>query len=208
MSAETADRAFEPFFTTKPNARGTGLGLATVYGIVKQAGGNVFLYTEPGQGTSLKIHLPASDRPAAAHVDSAETILKGHGERVIVLEDEPAVRTMVKRILAASNYEVVQFANGRDALRFCADLNERVDLLLTDIVMPGMPGGNVAASARESRPNLKVLFMSGYSEAIIERQEQHSAIEDLLEKPFTAAELLAAVHEAIARPAAGLAGPQ
>lgn len=197
MDRETADRAFEPFFSTKPKARGTGLGLATVYGIVKQAGGNVFLYTEVGKGTSFKIHLPASDAPVEMRPARNEAILKGHGERIVVLEDETAVRVMVKRILKASNYEVIQCANGRDAIEICNDRDRDVDLLLTDIVMPNMAGGEVADQARIAQPDLKVLFMSGYSEAIIERQEAHNNITDLLEKPFTAAELLGAVHAAL-----------
>lgn len=197
MDRATADRAFEPFFTTKSKARGTGLGLATVYGIVKQAGGNVFLYTEPGQGTSFKIHLPATDSPVAPRNGKSKVIRDGDGKRVVVVEDEPAVRTMVKRILSGNNYEVVQFSSGRDALRLCADPDERVDLLLTDIVMPEVSGVDVASQARESRPELRILFMSGYNEAIIERQEHHGEVQDLLEKPFTASELLIAVQEAL-----------
>lgn len=197
MDRATADRAFEPFFTTKTKARGTGLGLATVYGIVKQAGGNVFLYTEPGQGTSFKIHLPATDAPIALRPSKSKLILDGGGKRIVVVEDEPAVRTMVKRILAGQNYEIVQFANGRDALRLCEDPSERIDLLLTDIVMPDMSGTDVASKAKGSRPDLRVLFMSGYSEVIIERQQHHRDVQDLLEKPFTASELLVAVQMAL-----------
>jgi len=197
MDRETADRAFEPFFSTKPKSRGTGLGLATVYGIVKQAGGNVFLYTEVGKGTSFKIHLPASDVPVESGTAERAEITKGHGERIVVLEDETAVRVMVKRILTACNYEVIQCATGRDAIEICSDPDGGVDLLLTDIVMPSLGGEEVADEARIANPHLKVLFMSGYSEAIIERQEDHNFSFDLLEKPFTAAELLGAVHAAL-----------
>lgn len=197
MDRATADRAFEPFFSTKPKASGTGLGLATVYGIVKQARGNVFLYTEPGQGTSFKIHFPATDAPIAPHVSKSREILDGGGKRVVVVEDEPSVRTMVKRILVGNNYEVVQFSHGRDALRFCNDLSERVDLLLTDMVMPDLSGTEVASAAKESRPDLRVLYMSGYSEVIIDRQQHQDKVEDLLEKPFTASELLYAVQQAV-----------
>lgn len=197
MNKETAERAFEPFFTTKPKARGTGLGLATVYGIVKQAGGNVFLYTEPGQGTTFKIHFPATDAPVISRLDADRAVTMGRGERIVVLEDESAVRTMVKRILTASNYEVVEFSSARDALSACENPDERVDLLLTDIVMPGMAGGEVAAKLRVTQPGQKVLFMSGYSAAIIDRQESKHDVGDLLEKPFTADELLGAVHRAL-----------
>lgn len=199
MDRATADRAFEPFFSTKTEARGTGLGLATVYGIVKQAGGNVFLYTEPGQGTSFKVHLPVTDAKVQSRSVSSPEILDGGGKRVVVVEDEPAVRGLVKRILLSSNYEVIQFPRGSDALRLCEDLDERVDLLLTDIVMPDLSGSDLASRARVSRPDLQVLFMSGYSEAIIERQRHHGGVEDLLEKPFTAEELLVAVQNALPR---------
>lgn len=197
MDRATADRAFEPFFTTKPKARGTGLGLATVYGIVKQAGGNVFLYTEPGQGTSFKIHLPVTDAPITGRVETSNVILDGGGRRVLVVEDEPAVRTMVKRILVGHNYEIVQFSNGRDALQLCQDPTERIDLLLTDIVMPDLSGTEVALEARKARPDLRVLFMSGYSDVILERRQHNTEVQDLLEKPFTAAELLVAVQSAL-----------
>lgn len=149
MDRATADRAFEPFFTTKPKARGTGLGLATVYGIVKQAGGNVFLYTEPDRGTSFKIHLPATDAPITPPISKSSVIRDGGSKRVVVVEDEPSVRTLVKRILSGENYEVVQFANGRDALRLCKDPGERVDLLLTDMVMPDLSGTEVASEAKK-----------------------------------------------------------
>lgn len=197
MDSHTAERAFEPFFTTKDKAKGTGLGLATVYGIVKQAGGNVFLYSEQGRGTSVKIHLPATDAPAKHASSRSEEPLAGHGERIVLVEDEPAVRTLVKRILSASGYDVVQFADPRDALKFLSDADENVDLLLTDIVMPELSGSAVADSALVPRPDLRVLFMSGYSESIIERQAEHAEIENLLEKPFTAAELLDAVHQSL-----------
>lgn len=200
MDRETADRAFEPFFSTKPKDKGTGLGLATVYGIVKQARGNVFLYTEVDKGTSFKIHLPASDAPVEPRTAVNAEITNGQGERIVVLEDETAVRVMVKRILTACNYEVFQCSNGRTAIEICNDPEAKVDLLLTDVVMPSLAGGEVADEVRAANPDLKVLFMSGYSEAIIERQHAHGHTTDLLEKPFTAAELLGAVHSALHPP--------
>ncbi|MGB0871730.1 MAG: PAS domain S-box protein [Solirubrobacterales bacterium] len=202
MDRETMERAFEPFFTTKDKSEGTGLGLATVYGIVKEAGGNIFLYSEVGRGTSVKIHLPAEQGKAFTPAHTSELPAAGNSERVVVVEDEPAVRTMVKRILVSNGYEVVQFSNGREALAFCESPDVQIDLLLTDVVMPEMSGDELFDRLHRARPDLKALFMSGYSEKIIERQRAGAGVADLIEKPFTSGELLEAVQRAINRSAA------
>lgn len=197
MSRETLERAFEPFFTTKDKSEGTGLGLATVYGIVKQAGGNVFLYSEVDRGTSVKVHLPAVDATVGEKIPSTRQEFRGRGERVVVVEDEPAVRTMVKRILTNNGYEVLQFSNGREALELIADSNEAVDLLLTDMVMPEMSGDQLIAESERVRSDINVLRMSGYSEQILDRQREGAPGSSVLEKPFTSAELLSAVAQAL-----------
>lgn len=197
MDRETVERAFEPFFTTKDKAEGTGLGLATVHGIVKQAGGSIFLYSEIGRGTSVKIHLPAVDAPIPAKPSATRRAGRGKGESVVVVEDEPAVRTMVTRILSSCGYQVSQFSNAREALRFCEQGDNQIDLLLTDVIMPEIAGDELANEVRSSRPDLPVLFMSGYSEAIIERQRTRPDNSDLIEKPFTSEQLLDAVAGAL-----------
>ncbi len=203
MDRETMERAFEPFFTTKDKSEGTGLGLATVYGIVKQAGGHIFIYSEEGRGTSVKMHFPAEYGDAKTVKPESGRPAIGSGERIVVAEDEPAVRTMVKRILESNGYEVAQFSNGREALAYCESPGVEIDLLLTDVVMPEMSGDELFVRLQQSRPGLDVLFMSGYSETIIERQRSGAGVSDLIEKPFTSAELLKAVQSAMKRSAAG-----
>jgi two-component system, cell cycle sensor histidine kinase and response regulator CckA len=193
MEPEVAERIFEPFYTTKED--GTGLGLATVYGIVTGAGGRIDAYSEPGIGTTMKIHLPASTAvPVGAPLEELPKP-GGHGERLLVVEDEPSVRTIAERILRKAGYEVVGAERGEKALEICRDPEQRVDLLLTDVVMPAMLGTELVAAARDERPELRVLFMSGYSHEVLAPealagQEGSSFIE----KPFNAGELLRAVR--------------
>lgn len=198
MDRDTIERAFEPFFTTKDKSEGTGLGLATVHGIVKQAGGNIFLYSEVGSGTSVKIHLPAVDSTLPNGPSKPERAREGRGEAIVVVEDEPAVRTMVTRILSNNGYRVAQFSNAREALAYFDSTSDPIDLLLTDIMMPEVTGDQLAEAVRSGRPDLPVLFMTGYSEAIIERQATRPDNSDLLEKPFTSHQILLAVGKSIA----------
>jgi CheY-like chemotaxis protein len=198
MPPDVLERAFEPFFTTKPQGEGTGLGLATVYGIVKQAGGNVFIYSEPGHGTSVKIHLPASDATVEQWVTAhAPVLAPSGGEAILVVEDEDVVRRLVERILAEKGYAVLAMPSAAKALAELSEGTRHFDLLLTDVVMPGMQGSELAHHAREIQPGLPVLLMSGYSEAIIERIDGRQGALDLVEKPFTRAQLLGAVSKSL-----------
>jgi PAS domain S-box-containing protein len=200
MTKEIKDRAFEPFFTTKPQGSGTGLGLSSVYGFVKQSGGHVALYSEPGQGTTVRIYLPA----ASADKDESRTgptgkgtMPRGKGQLVLVVEDDALVRRVTVSRLKSLGYGVIEASSGPSAAEM---LHARADirLLFTDMVMPGgMNGAELANLARASRPGLKILFTSGYAEADM-MQEAKPSSETWLKKPYTAAELADRLHTILA----------
>ena len=204
MDAETRERCFEPFFTTKPEGEGTGLGLSTVYGIVKQNGGYVWVYSEPGKGTAFKIYLPRVDLPAgpSSIVDSRPEATTGT-ETILVVEDTEGLRRMIRRMLEGIGYTVLVAADGEEALALAADHSGAIDLLLTDVVMPKLGGAELANHLAARRPGLRVLFMSGYTQGAI---AQHGVLLEgvsLLEKPFSRTDLTRAVREALDRPATG-----
>jgi PAS domain S-box-containing protein len=215
MPREVIDRAFEPFFSTKAKGHGSGLGLglATVYGIITQARGYVHIYSEPGIGTVFTILLPAANQPAQETLPRPRPAEGGHGETVLVVEDEMALREATRRILARNGYQVITAANGCDAVEVATSHPGGIDLLVTDVVMPQMPGKEAADRIRALDPAVKVLFMSGYTEGIL---SDHGVLEagiNLIEKPFTEKSLLAKLREVIALAAdqAGsnaTAGPQ
>ncbi len=185
MDAETRKRVFEPFFTTKEIGKGTGLGLATVYGIVKQSGGNIVVYSELGQGTTFKIYLPVADDFVTDDEEvKAPEVPRGHGT-ILLVEDEELVRTLAREILETNGYEVVSAANGVEALRVCAGYEGHIDLLITDVVMPQMGGRELAERLVELRPSTKVLYMSGYTDDAI---VMHGVLDDqmaFIQKPFS-----------------------
>jgi PAS domain S-box-containing protein len=194
MPAEVVEQAFEPFFTTKPVGAGTGLGLPTVYGIVRGAGGHVDLRSEPGHGTCVAIWLPAAaDSAVASQPEPDRASAAGAGETILVVEDARAVRTLAARILRDAGYAVVEADDPADAISLAA----QPDLVLTDVVMPGMSGGDLARVLRERRPDLPVVFMSGYTDDVVMR---HGVLERrvaFVEKPFTRDSLLAAVRQGL-----------
>ena len=201
MSPEVAQRAFDPFYTTKPKGQGTGLGLATVWAIATDAGGRVGIDSEPGFGTSIRVYLPVSDQPGAAAVKPALPAPRAHGEVVLVVEDEDAVRRVAERILTKAGYAVRSASNGAEALEILT--RGPIDLLLTDVIMPDMLGPELAVKARAAQPGVKVIFMSGYSDSLLSRQTLDAAAGEYIEKPYTAAQLTAkvrAVLEAAAPP--------
>jgi two-component system, cell cycle sensor histidine kinase and response regulator CckA len=196
MDRETAERAFDPFFTTKPKGRGTGLGLATVYGIVTGAGGHIEIDSRLQEGTTITMHLPISDseQPDAETVPVAPDA--SSGTTVMVVEDEDAIRTLTRRILSRQGYEVIEAMDPQDAIARCAVA--KPDLLLTDVVMPGMSGKDLSERLREQSPDLRVLFMSGYTDNALDRYGLDGNGDTLLQKPFNGQQLLAAVHGALA----------
>ncbi len=198
MPKDVAEKAFDPFFTTKPTGAGTGLGLSQVYGFVKQSGGHVRLYSEVGEGTTVKIYLPRShvgDEPVSPAL-APEEIVPGNQETVLVVEDDPDVRSYVTETLRALNYQVRSVADGPSAL-VLLNRPEPVDLLLTDVVMPAMNGRVLADAARQARPGLAVLFMTGYSRNAIVHQGRLDPGVALIQKPFSQGSLAARIRQVL-----------
>ena len=202
MDPATQSRVFEPFFTTKDPSKGTGLGLSTVYGIVKQAGGHVWLESESGKGSTFTIYLPQAAAGAVAEEPPAPeqlpAIAPASAESILLVEDEDGVRRLAHRVLVKHGYQVREATQGLEALAIASEPDIRIDILLTDVVMPRMGGRELALRLREQRPALKVLFMSGYTNDAILRHDLLDAGVAFLPKPFSAADLLAAVRAAIA----------
>ncbi|MEV0898350.1 ATP-binding protein [Actinoplanes sp. NPDC049802] len=194
MPADVAERAFEPFYTTKGSAEGSGLGLATVYGIVTQAGGEVSLSSEVGLGTTITVLLPAGATPATDSAAERPAATGGHGETLLVVEDEDALRDVAGRILTGAGYRVLAAEGGAQALELAARHNGTIDLLVSDVVMPGMLGKELAERLVVARPGTRVLYMSGYAQPVLASQGTLDPGVVLLEKPFTANDLLTAVR--------------
>jgi PAS domain S-box-containing protein len=207
MDAETRARVFDPFFTTKEPGKGTGLGLAIVHGIVSQSGGHVTVESEPGRGTTFRVYFPRAGAPAprAAPVETAPS---PHGEgrgTVLVVEDEETVRALAARILGRAGYTVLCAGGGEEALRIAREHRGRIELVLSDVVMPGMSGPATAQAVRSLHPEAAVLLMSGYSGDRIDRRDLLGPGVDLLPKPFAPAECLERVKRAIERAPSGSA---
>ncbi len=203
MTEEVKARIFEPFFTTKELGKGTGLGLATVYGVVKQSGGSIAVYSEVGRGTTFKMYLPrlAPEAEAPRAGTGASPAPRG-SETVLLVEDEGGVRALARHALEASGYTVREASNGAEALRLSEQHGEPIRLLVTDVVMPGMGGRELHARLAARHPGLKVLFMSGYTDDAVFRHGILEANVPFLQKPFTVDALARKVREALDQPAA------
>jgi len=195
MAAEVRERVFEPFFTTKATGQGTGLGLSTVYGIVKQHGGFIEVYSEPDMGTTFKIFLPAADAEAEVLAEPAPTGRLQGSETLILVEDDNDVRKVAKRILEAQGYSIIESSNGNDAILKCKGHSGTIELLLTDVVMPGMSGRECYDALRDIRPDLKVLYMTGYTEDAIASKGILEYGVQLIQKPFTIEALAGKVRQ-------------
>ena len=198
MDAATRSRIFEPFFTTKEPGKGTGLGLSTVYGIVKQSGGHIWVYSEVGRGTTFKLYFPPH-HGAPKPVQPERTTLPalGSGATILLVEDERPVRSTVRRLLERHGYRVLEAANGHDALHLVTSRAGEISLVLSDMVMPGMGGTELASRVRALAPRLPVLLMTGYTEEAITRAGERPLDENIIEKPFTLTTMLEKVRIAI-----------
>jgi two-component system, cell cycle sensor histidine kinase and response regulator CckA len=195
MSPDVVTQIFEPFFTTKPRGRGTGLGLATVHGIVAAAGGGLSVQSEPGGGTTMRAYFPAASEPAAAEAPPPAADVRSRGETILVVEDEPAVLQVVVRMLRRNDYAVMAAATGAQALALAAD--HEFDMLLTDVIMPEISGLELAERITLLRPTASVLFMSGYSPDLFGPKRARTEDIALLQKPFTEQALLEGIRAAI-----------
>jgi two-component system cell cycle sensor histidine kinase/response regulator CckA len=190
MDRETLDRVFDPFFTTKPAGQGTGLGLSTVYGIVRQTGGHIWAYSEPGHGSTFKVFLPRVWERLAERYERVRAPRHPRGsETVLLVEDEEIVRTLVQEMLEDDGYVVLAAAGGGEALELARAYEGQIDVLLTDVVMPGLSGQQLAGQLVDERPDVRVLFASGYAEDAIANHGVLRPGTAFLEKPFTAPEL-------------------
>ena len=197
MSPDTLSHIFEPFFTTKAPGKGTGLGLSTVYGIVKQTGGAVHVTSAPGRGTRFDIYLPRSDSPA--HDDSPESPTREFQgrETILLVDDEDAVRRAAERVLTSAGYQVLSARSADQALTVCDDHDGGIDLLVSDVVMPGMDAGELAVQLRKRHPQAKVLFISGYSGDAFTSRQLRIPNPKFLAKPFTIPALTQRVREVL-----------
>ncbi len=200
MAQETQARIFEPFFTTKEVGKGTGLGLSTVYGIVKQSGGNIWVYSEQGLGTVFKVYLPRiDDATAKTNAKQEETNTPRGTETILLVEDEDVVRGLARKILMQAGYSVLDAKSGDEAIRLCHAHAGPIDLLLTDVVMPEISGKEVADRLLELRPSIRVLFMSGYTDEAIVQHGVLDANVKFIQKPFTWVGLTKKVGEVLNR---------
>jgi CheY-like chemotaxis protein len=202
MTPEVMSRVFEPFFTTKSAGQGTGLGLAQVYGFVRQSGGNVKIYSEPGEGTMVKIYLPRLvEKHSGEEAPPTEAVFGSGGETILVVEDDPAVLDYVTEVLTELNYQVLQAAEGISAVKILESGSHNIDLLLTDVIMPGISGRVVADQAKRIKPGIKILFMTGYSQNAIVHQGRLDPGVHLIQKPVTPPELASRVRNLLDQPA-------
>lgn len=196
MDRGTQARIFEPFFTTKGRGEGTGLGLSTVYGIVKQSGGHIWVYSEPGLGTTFKVYFPrAAENAVPVRLTTRLGPARGGVETILLAEDEVAVRSLLAKVLVKRGYVVIEAGNGREALRRCQERAGKIDLIVTDVIMPEMSGRELVDHLESIRPETQVLFMSGYTDGELDRRGILSQRVAFLQKPFTTEELVRKVRD-------------
>jgi CheY-like chemotaxis protein len=195
MSADVLARAFEPFFTTKEIGQGTGLGLSQVYGFVKQSGGNVKIYSEPGLGTTVKMYFPRSGEQSDSGSEDVLPLADAESETILVVEDDNDLRSYLVEVLRDLNYRALGAPDPLAALGMLENSSIKIDLMLTDVVMPKMNGRELSKRARELRPGLKVLFMSGYSRNAVVHQGRVDLDVQLIQKPVSIQELSTRIRD-------------
>jgi two-component system cell cycle sensor histidine kinase/response regulator CckA len=197
MDAATQAHIFEPFFTTKEQGKGTGLGLSTVYGVIRQSGGHIWVYSEPGLGTTFKIYLPRTDKPVLVEKSNASLTSSLRGtETILLVEDEEPLRELTRSLLADSGYTVLSAEQPADAIEMAREYKGPIHLLLTDVVMPGMSGLALARKLGPARPDMRVVYMSGYTG--FTHPELFDSDATVLFKPVPRDSLLRKVHEVLA----------
>ena len=199
MTSDILSRAFEPFFTTKEIGQGTGLGLSQVYGFVKQSGGNVKIYSEAGQGTTVKMYFPRRGDQAEVEYESVMPQADAENETILVVEDDKDVRLYLIEVLRDLNYRVIGAPDPTSAMGMLENFSIKIDLMLTDVVMPGINGRELSKHARQLRPGLKVLFMSGYSPNAVVHQGRVDLDVQLIQKPVALHELSARIRDMLDR---------
>lgn len=198
MDRRTIAHIFEPFYTTKESGRGTGLGLSTVYGIVKQSGGHIWVYSEPGKGSTFKVYLPRVDGPIEEpHVAQPRALSKRGAETILLVEDEEEVRDLIQTVLAEHGYGVIPARDPQHAEQLAVSYAGEIHLLLTDVVMPGTSGRELASRISSHRPGIRVLFMSGYTENVITSGGMLEKGLAFLQKPFSPTVLVEKVREVL-----------
>lgn len=208
MDNKTKARMFEPYFTTKEPGKGTGLGLATVFGIVKQSGGHITVYSEPNQGTTFKVYIPRAEvQDANAHEPKVSLPPVAGTETILVVEDEPMVRKLACRILRSNGYTVLEAGNGIEALQMFERHQKAIQLVVTDVVMPKMSGRQLSEEIHRRNPHLKVLFMSGYTDDAVVRHGVLDAEAEFLQKPFSPLALAHKVRDVLDHPASHVPAP-
>jgi CheY-like chemotaxis protein len=197
MTPDIVARIFEPFFTTKATGDGTGLGLAMVFGIVRQSDGCIHVYSEPGNGTTFKIYLPAVAEEASVASDTAPAFAAGGTETILLVEDDRSVRGLAEMALRMHGYKVLTAGDGKDALQVVHEHVGPIDLVLTDVVMPNVSGPELAERLRTSFPGIRVVFMSGYTDDAVVRHGLLEADIDFIQKPYTPMDLAQKVRQAL-----------
>jgi two-component system, cell cycle sensor histidine kinase and response regulator CckA len=198
MSNEVQEHIFEPFFTTKPQGKGTGLGLATAYGIVKQHSGYIVLQSEPGKGTTFRLYFPKVEAPVESAVIGAVLEVLQGSETILVVDDEPEILAVIRHSLEAIGYTVLTAASAGEALHLVEEGGEKIDLLLTDVVMPGMTGHGLAARVQAAEPRIRVLFMSGYTDSMLEEHGVSRTHANFISKPLSPSELAIKIRKVLA----------
>jgi CheY-like chemotaxis protein len=202
MPPEVLEHIFEPFFTTKEQGKGTGLGLSTVYGIVQQSGGNIWVSSEVGRGTTFKIHLPRAMRPSQVSALGTRPAKPEKGnETILLVEDDVAVRTLTLEILQANGYSVVEARSPQEAIQIAQNHQSLIHLMLTDVVMPFMSGHDLARKVVVERPEIRILYMSGYTDDTVIRHGVNNPTTAFLPKPFMPDALVRKVREVLDTPA-------